>query len=539
MKTMSKRVLSIVMVLMLFALIASSCKQKAPVDSAATTQTPTTTKMAAQTTEAAKPEVIKPVTLRAVLQAGAEVDLMNNSVLKRVEEVTGITLDIEAPPSANYWDRTRVIVASGDYPDFMAQGTDVDLERWAGEGILADITEMRKEYPNLMKNISEMQWGDARALSTGKIHAVPRPNSYDRWGYMINQEWLDNLGLKAPSTVDEFLNVVRAFTKDDPNRSGRDDTYGVSFGSNSDNKTVTLRHDFLSTAYHISAHPGMPDADGNFRTNPTRLMYLDYLDLFKLMWEEDIVDREFITQKGTAHYEKLAQDRVGIIGNSDKDIFGSFYDQFEILDEDLGKFTYHQPLKLNADSEAYYMMPPSNWMAFHIFSNSDKIDDVLRFLDFANSEEGYKLFAFGVEGEHYTSYDIDKRQIVRTEEQRAELRKVLGGGLIFANAFEGRPGLEGGTTPERLNKYNTEVLPTRTKVTEIYVPFVKQLFTLGTDLPDELRTMSSLEVRYITGDISKEEVIKFIEETFAPKVKPYEDIYNEFMKANPVAFVKP
>ena len=41
---------------------------------------------------------------------------------------------------------------------------------------------------------------------------------------IIRQDWLDKLGLKAPTTIDEFEEVIRAFTEDDPDGNGQKDT---------------------------------------------------------------------------------------------------------------------------------------------------------------------------------------------------------------------------------------------------------------------------------------------------------------------------
>ncbi|MFR6331699.1 MAG: extracellular solute-binding protein [Eisenbergiella sp.] len=44
---------------------------------------------------------------------------------------------------------------------------------------------------------------------------------------IIRQDWLDKLGLKAPTTLDEFEEVIRAFTEQDPDGNGKKDTYGL------------------------------------------------------------------------------------------------------------------------------------------------------------------------------------------------------------------------------------------------------------------------------------------------------------------------
>lgn len=43
----------------------------------------------------------------------------------------------------------------------------------------------------------------------------------------IRQDWLENLGLSQPKTIDELINVIEKFTTDDPDGNGVDDTYGL------------------------------------------------------------------------------------------------------------------------------------------------------------------------------------------------------------------------------------------------------------------------------------------------------------------------
>ncbi|MEK4365776.1 hypothetical protein MKX68_25380 [Paenibacillus sp. FSL M8-0212] len=45
----------------------------------------------------------------------------------------------------------------------------------------------------------------------------------------IRKDWLDHLNLKAPSNLDELETVMKAFTIDDPDANGIQDTYGIDF----------------------------------------------------------------------------------------------------------------------------------------------------------------------------------------------------------------------------------------------------------------------------------------------------------------------
>ena len=70
--------------------------------------------------------------------------------------------------------------------------------QWAEQGLLADLTDLIGDYPNLMANISQEQYGDTKFLGDDRIFGIPRPNSYDKAGFVINKKWLDALGLEVP-----------------------------------------------------------------------------------------------------------------------------------------------------------------------------------------------------------------------------------------------------------------------------------------------------------------------------------------------------
>lgn len=477
------------------------------------------------------------VEIRVVLQLNPEIQLEDNPVLQKIEDTLGIRLIVEAPPLNSFSDRVKMLVSTGDMPDFFIYGADVFATQWAEEGLLADITDKVKNYPNLMANISDEQFGDTRLLGDGRIYGVPRPNSYDMAGFMINKKWLDKLGLEAPETVDEFVEVCRAFTTQDPDGNGANDTYGVSFGAmqNSlDSGIWHLNNDFLSTAYSISAwHHGLPDADGSFKLRALKSEYYDYITLLRDMYAEGVIDREFITHKSEEHVEKFAQERVGIVGASGKNYTTQIIEKYGLNPDD---FVYCAPLSLDKETKPVYAMPPSNWMAYFINAKSDKIDDVLRLLDWANTEEGFVTMQLGLAGVHYNSYDIETRTVDRTKEQADAVTKVTGNMMSFANAYKNQEALMGGSTPETIAKWQKEEKAADEKTMKCYTPFVKMIDKIAVEYPDDVQTLNNLEVRYVTGEIQMDELKTFIEGTYTEKTAAIAREFADYMAENPVRY---
>jgi putative aldouronate transport system substrate-binding protein len=480
------------------------------------------------------------VEVTAVFQLNPEIVLENNPVIKMMEEDLNISLKIEAPPQNSYGDRVKMLVSAGNMPDLVHYGADISATQWAQEGLILDVTDRIARYPNLRANISPEQYGDCVFLPDGRIYGVPRPNSFDKFGYIINKKWLDKLGLKPPKTVAEFVEVCRAFTQKDPDGNGRNDTYGASLNaqqSSMDSGIWHLQNDFFSMAYSISSwHAGQPDSDGSAKIRALKKQYPDYMKQLNALYQEGIIDREFITHSASENYEKIAQNRVGIVGASEKNYNTSVLEQYSMNIDD---FVYCPPLVLSASQKPVYAMPPSNWMAYYINASSSaaKQDAALRVLDWGNSEKGFTAMQLGIQGIHYNSYDIAKRIVTRTPAQAEAVRKVTSNMFGFANAYKGEEALAGGSTPAQIAKWQVEARAADAAATKCYFGFTKMLDKIGVQFPDIVSNLNSLEVRYITGEVSYDQLDTYIRNTFAPATAGIQKEFADYMAANPARYV--
>ncbi|MDR1533326.1 MAG: extracellular solute-binding protein [Clostridiales bacterium] len=485
-------------------------------------------------------ETAAPVEITAVLQLNPEIVLENNPMVAAIEEKLNIRLQIEAPPQDGYGDRVKMLVSTGDMPDLVHYGADIFATQWSEEGLTLDVTDLIAKYPNLSANISEEQYGDCVFLDDGRIYGIPKPNSYDKFGYVINKKWLDTLGLKAPITVEEFIEVCRAFTFNDPDGNGQADTFGASFNaqkSSMDSGIWHLHNDFLSMAYSISSwHAGMPDADGSAKLRSLKSLYPDYIQLIRSLYEEGIIDREFITHGAEENYEKFAQNRVGIVGASEKSYVTNLLEKYLL---NLDDYVYCPPLVLKTGDKPVYAMPPSNWMAYYVNAQSspEKQDAALRVLDYANSEEGFVLMQLGIAGANYNSYDIETRAVERTDEQFEASRKVTSNMFAMANAYRNAPVIQGGSTPEGTAKWLVEARAADAATTKCYFAFTKMLDEIGIRFPDEVTALNSLEVRYVTGEAQFSELAAYINDVYAPATADIAKAFADYMADNPARYV--
>ncbi|MCD8337368.1 MAG: substrate-binding domain-containing protein [Lachnospiraceae bacterium] len=143
--------------------------------------------------------------------------------LQEIEEAAGV--EIEWEQIYTDWDQVKSTrFASGDIPDILINAT-VDSDYATYNGLFMELTDLIAEYaPNITAMFEEQP--DTKVLAQtyeGEIYATPKYQG--KWPdsntvMFINQNWLDNLGLEAPTTLTELKDVLIAFRDNDANGNG-------------------------------------------------------------------------------------------------------------------------------------------------------------------------------------------------------------------------------------------------------------------------------------------------------------------------------
>ncbi|MEA4890052.1 MAG: ABC transporter substrate-binding protein [Clostridiaceae bacterium] len=242
-----KRLLSISFCcFVIFSMIFSGCAQ--PVQSSGTnTAENTTAAVGASTSAGSSDQLSKPgeypivkdtITLKFVTrQHPAITDYNTNEFSKYMEEKTNIKVEWETIPtdsSGSAKEKLNLLLASNQYPDaFFGLQSDIKdagltqygsqeqvflpLESYIDNSAV-ELKKIFKEIPGSREEITSLD---------GHIYSMPEVNQCYHCTYQtkmwVNQSWLDNLGMKAPTTTDEFYAMLKAFKEKDPNQNGIQD----------------------------------------------------------------------------------------------------------------------------------------------------------------------------------------------------------------------------------------------------------------------------------------------------------------------------
>lgn len=480
-----------------------------------------------------KPE---PAKLKVFNRVNADIVLDDNPVIAEVEKLANVELSIEAPPINNYVDKLQIVMASGDLPDLIYNwgGADSNYETWAANGLLEPLDDKIAQYPNLTKNISQELWDAVKSVADGKTYIIPRTNIVNNWGYMINQQWLDKLKLKAPATLEEFTEVCKAFTQQDPDGNGQADTYCVTMsnpelGSN----TIWNSTNFLTSAFNLPFMPykvgGAPDVDGVYKIKEKMSGYIPYLQYVKMLHDEKLIDPEFLINKINTDIDKMNQNRIGIRYAHQYAVMGNIRQDPE---SDV-KYTYHAPLK-DANGVATSWVTPSMWGGWMIPKGSKNVDAALKLLDWGNTTEANTLLQLGLPGLTYDSYDPATKSISRTPEQATKLASTTSTYMTFANAINGTGAIiEGADTAERMAKFNAQLDEAMKQTTVVQAPAVRaqKILNLNNTIPDLVKKKDDQEMRFILGNITLEQFKSFLEKEWFPATADAEKEYVDYMNS--------
>lgn len=165
-------------------------------------------------------------------------DINNNQMTRLAEEKLGIKMEttLLGGDAANYDTKLRLaLTGSEELPDvFPVYGTQMIADMIESGKVKAIDDDIEKYMPDRLKEIYDKYPETFYPVTKdGKTYGIAcTPALTEGQVMIIRQDWLDNLGLEAPTNMDEFEAVIKAFTEDDPDGNGKADTYGFTYSGN-------------------------------------------------------------------------------------------------------------------------------------------------------------------------------------------------------------------------------------------------------------------------------------------------------------------
>ena len=179
--------------------------------------------------------------------------------------------------------------AANNPPDLLPLSNG-DLNMLYDQGLLlADWTPYLDAMPLTTVNMGDL--GRKFFTRNDNLICIPAMPGEQAFSFMIRKDWLEALDLAMPTTTAELLEVLKAFTFNDPDGNGQDDTFGIT--SAGGGKGVGE----LSSMLLFFGGPNFYIGEDGEVTHPILAgYYKDYLDFFKEIIDAKVIDPDWYTQ---------------------------------------------------------------------------------------------------------------------------------------------------------------------------------------------------------------------------------------------------
>ncbi|MFS0724665.1 extracellular solute-binding protein [Paenibacillus sp. 1P07SE] len=342
--------------------------------------------------------------------------------------------------------------------------------------------ELIEQYPALLKVATKE---DGKMYEFGRVSRTGADMSM-----FIRMDWLEELGLEVPTTAEELFEVALAFTKDDPDRNGQQDTFGMDMSSLIDMM-------FQNVTWVVE--------DGRLVKDWDRLQAA--VEFKKRLYDAGIVDKDFLTDKNG---EKAKQDwingKVGIYAGRVHHVNQLIpYESFRKNNPE-GRI---EVIALPASSFGQFSPNLNNpvQMTAVINAGAKHPEAVMKYVDFMASESTMMTMKYGFEGEHYEMGDNGCPVQLDPEKFQKEVSWNLDFSMLFSSILLGDCGVQKGQLNPQV-ALEKEFIELVEQADALYMDASRPMANLTHPehmpaLPQDLRQISTAVTEAITEQTNK------------------------------------
>jgi len=396
---------------------------------------------------------LEPITFTMFVAGPGEAPPKDNKVMKKIQEITGVTIDFEFLVG-DMEQKVGIMIASGDYPDLIGAGQ--ARGRFLNAGSFAAVDDLLPKYPNLWTHYEPYLDRLRSVSSDGKIYILDiwsreywlndgqddfYQADYNGPAFWIQKDVLAWDGYSKPKTLDQFFDLLERYYKEHPTIDGQ----------------PTLPFEVHSQDWRSFCLKNAPQHliggrnEGDVVVDPKTLKVEIYQnkwyarDYYKKLNEEfkkGLINPETFTRNYDDYLSVISTGRVLAMFDQQ----WNFQDgEFVLISEGKINRTY-VPLGLSYDGSeyAYNRVRSEGIVGGNGMGISVKCKDVeraLQFMDTLLEEDVQRLLYWGIEGEDYY---VTNGRYRRTPEQKANFDnpdwRLANAGWVLADQFPKRQG---------------------------------------------------------------------------------------------------
>lgn len=242
----------------------------------------------------------------------------DNAYTRYLREILNIqNVDVfELEAGGSYEEALEMAIADKDIPDVLVVNGRDNLIRLAEDGLIEDLTEVYEECTtDTIKEMYDSCGEDLLDSATfnGRLYAFPNVAIDD--GEMLlwlRADWIEQLGLEEPKSMEEAMEIVKAFVENDIAGGGQTIGLACSTGLIA-GSSETYGVDGIFTKYGSAPEKWILDDDGQVVYGSLTDETKEALGYLNELYEEGILDSRFLLRKTENIDELVAEGQCGAV----------------------------------------------------------------------------------------------------------------------------------------------------------------------------------------------------------------------------------
>lgn len=321
---------------------------------------------------------------------------------KELQKKTGITIEYLHPPVGQADEQFNILVSSGDLPDIIEINLSAKYPGGPANAIANNVIFKLNDYiakdsPGLSKYLMKNPTIDKMAkLDDGSYYMYPFISGDDSLlvsaGPIVRKDWLDDLGLGVPVTIDDWYTMLTAFKEkksaEAPLSPYWSYKYVFSWGA-------------FAGAYGVVK--GFYVDNDKVKYGSIELGYKDFLATMNKWYNEKLLDNNFAALTTATVDANMLDGKSGATVASGGSGLTKWLTAMKDKDPKFSLVGVEYPVLNKGDKPQFgqYGFPVAGSGA-SITTACKNVDAAAKFLDYAYTDEGHQLFNFGIEGVSYT-----------------------------------------------------------------------------------------------------------------------------------------
>ena len=355
-------------------------------------------------------EDTKPITYWLVLNANvaaSSTSLNETQYAAGLIERTGVAVEFIHPAVGQQGEQFNLMIASGKMPDIVehnwVQGYTGGPANAIANGLIVELNDYLEEFaPDYLRYLQENPHIDKMVKTDqgqyyGFTMFILDEKMTCSYGPFLRADWLEELGLEAPTTIDEWTTVLTAFKE-----KGAEVPF--TFGDNASLNGLFYGGIFVGafgtyTDYYVDG--------GKVLYGPAQPGYKDFVVKMNEWYNAGLIDASFASVDNAERDANILSARSGATSGWGNANLGSLTRAFPEHDENAKLVGVPYPALEEGQRPMFGQkrFPMDMPTTVAINAKSENIEEIIKFLNYGYTEEGYLYNNFGTEGETYDMVD--------------------------------------------------------------------------------------------------------------------------------------